>query len=395
MSATQSAKTFRGKSLSEALASVKTELGPQAVILSARQVTSQGLLGFGRPCLEVMAAPPAHRSSDNVGVGRNLAAEIKGLQDAISRMREDIRFSRMENQRQRDDTDQLTTQLQKEVQTTSVALRSVLAEAQLARSCGLPDAQVAVIRQLVDNGVEPGNAEAVVRAAQQDATEISIVRRAVATFLMEQIHTTPPLHSITGRRVAAFVGPTGVGKTTTIAKISAACVVAGRRVGLVTTDTYRIAAIEQLKCYADLMGIPLEVADSPDSVRKAIERMARCQVVLIDTAGRSPRATADINNLAACLSRAWVNEVHLVLSAGISPKDLRRTQAGFRCLGISRLLWTKLDECATFGSLFNGQLLVQAPLSYLSLGQRVPEDLEAATSERVTRLLLCTPTLAN
>jgi flagellar biosynthesis protein FlhF len=394
MSASGATKTYRAKSIAVALATIREELGPDAVIVSTRQIQAGGLLGLGRSGVEVRAtrAPvvskaPA-RPKPSQPNRQKLTSEIGQLRETITRMREEVRAARVETVQQRDNADAIAARLSTEVESASSVLRGVLAEAFLARRTGLPDAQVEVIQQLVTNGVEPGIAEATVRAAYQDSNEAPVVRRAVAEFLLAQIKTSRPLEASVGRRVVAFVGPTGVGKTTTIAKVAAACIIAGRQVGLVSTDTYRIAAVEQLKCYADLMGLHLAVANTPAEVRGAVEACKRCHVVLIDTAGRSHRAAAEIARLGAMLSRAWVDQVHLVLPAQMGHQDIRSTYQSFSQLGVDGIDWTKLDEALRFGALFNGQLISGRPAGYLSAGQRVPEDLEAATPERMTRLIL-------
>lgn len=417
MSTAAASKVYRADSLSSALAEVRKELGPDAIIISAKEVQQSGILGIGKSRVEICASKPrrapkisgkkngsvqrisphvppavASKSSRKSGLPsrRDLNNEVLRLRSTIGQMREEVKAARMESMQNRDNTDAMVSKLNVEISSASSALRNVLAEARLSRRTGLPDAQVSVIRQLVDNGVEPGIAEATVRGSLQNADSVSMVRRAVAEFLMAQIRTSPAIENSPGRHVVAFVGPTGVGKTTTIAKIAAACTVAGRRVGLVTTDTYRIAAVDQLRSYADLMGLRLEVANSPQGVRDAVSRLNRCSVILVDTAGRSPRASVEIDKLSGILSRAWISQTHLVLSASMGPMDLRYTYNSFKRVGIDRVDWTKLDESSLFGSIYNGQFVTQRPTSYLCAGQRVPEDLEAATPERITRLLLTT-----
>ncbi len=412
-------KIYRADSLSSALAEVRKELGSDAIIISAKEVPAGGILGIGKSRVEVCAIRPRKRPPKSLGLPRpsgsqtrklpsssvssvqktnnpslqykkDLKNEVLRLHTTIGKMREEVKAARMESMQHRDNTDAMVSRLNVELSSASSVLRNVLAEARLSRRTGLPDAQVSVIRQLVDNGVEPGVAEATVRGSLQNADDISVVRRAVAEFLMSQIRTSSAIENSNGRQVVAFVGPTGVGKTTTVAKIAAACMVSGKRVGLVTTDTYRIAAVDQLRCYADLMGLRMEVANSPRGLRDAVNRLDRCSVVLVDTAGRSPRANVEIDKLSAMLSKAWVTQTHLVLSAGMGPMDLRYTFNSFKRVGIDRVDWTKLDETSIFGAIYNGQFVTQRPASYLCAGQRVPEDLEAATPERITRLLLAT-----
>lgn len=394
MGTTAAAKTYRASNLAEALASVKQEMGPNAVILSARRLRSGGLLGLGRAMLEVQATPPRRveqkdrpKADDQPRRVVNFDEIIK-LKKSLSDMNAEIRMSRLETSRGRDDLESLATRVRDDLRNTASVLRSVIAQAHLSHKTGLPDAQVEAIRRLVENGVEPGNAEAIVRASPQDSNEIDTVMRAVAGFLLDQLHTSRPLQTSTGRRVAAFVGPTGVGKTTTIAKIAATCLIAGRRVGLVTTDTYRIGAVTQLEGYAECMQIPIKQADSPMALRSAIQDFSNRHVVLVDTGGVSHRDSQEIARLSALLSRAWISEVHLTLSASTGYDDLARIQAGFRRIGVDHVIVTKLDESSSYGLLFNAPVLFGAPLSYLCAGQRVPENIEVATPERAARLIM-------
>ena len=296
--------------------------------------------------------------------------------------------SRIEKVAEQDALDKFVQGFRREVERATATLRSLVAEAHLLRSTGLPPAQVEVIRQLVDGGVEPGHAEAIVRSSPQDGEDVAQVRQAVARFLLRHLPVAESLQVARRRRVAAFIGPAGVGKTTTIAKIAAACLITGKRVGLVTTDTYRVGGTEQIRAYADCMRLPLEVAESPAQVRRALERMGERHLVLIDTAGVGPRQSRRWQAVTALVSRAWVDEIHLVLGAQTSFRELEAWRHLFGQPGPDRLVCTKLDDAAGYGMLFNGPVMLRARLSYLCTGQRVPEDLEVATPERVVRLLL-------
>jgi flagellar biosynthesis protein FlhF len=309
----------------------------------------------------------------------------------VERLVRDLRASCRESEREREQAREAIARIRQELGEAGATLRSLIAEARLSRGCDLPPGQITVIRQLVENGLEPGNAEALVRSAPQDYDDPAKVRSAVARFALGLLRVAAPLHRVAERRVAAFVGPTGVGKTTSVAKIAAHAALAGKTVGLVTTDTYRIGAVDQLRTYAELLHAPLCVVESPADWESARRRLRDCALVLVDSGGRSFRAREEIERLSSLLPRPLVDEIHLVLPAAISPSDLRLQAQAFAPLRPDRLLWTKLDECAVFGALFNGFLNLRLPCSYLSTGQRVPEDLEMATPERIGRLLLANP----
>lgn len=198
--------------------------------------------------------------------------------------------------------------------------------------------------------------------------------------------------SKSGARAAfhvAFIGPTGVGKTTSIAKIAAMLRLRhGLQVGLVTADTYRIAAVEQLRTYAQILALPLEVAMQPDDLTAACERLASCDVVLIDTAGRSQNDKSRLAELGEFLRAGAADEVHLVLSATSSERALLREAAAFGALGVDRIVLTKLDEAAGFGTLLSVTRKLGMRISFVTTGQEVPKDLEPASARRFAEFML-------
>jgi flagellar biosynthesis protein FlhF len=204
------------------------------------------------------------------------------------------------------------------------------------------------------------------------------------------VPVAPPILAVPGtRRVVALVGPTGVGKTTTVAKLAANFkLVHGLRPGLVTVDTYRIAAVEQLRTYAEIIDLPLAVANEPAQMRDALESLGRVDLVLIDTAGRSPRDEVKIRELADFLAEAKPDEVHLVLSATSAERSLRAAVERFALARADRLILTKLDEADGLGGILAAIGQANLPVSYLTTGQAVPDDIEPADRRRLARLIL-------
>ncbi|MEO8633741.1 MAG: hypothetical protein ABI587_00550 [Gemmatimonadales bacterium] len=183
----------------------------------------------------------------------------------------------------------------------------------------------------------------------------------------------------TGPRVIAFVGPTGVGKTTTIAKLAThAEFFRGKRVGLLCLDTYRVGAVEQIRTYAEIAGLPCEVIYESSDIPAALRRLADRDLILVDTPGRGPRLHADTAQVRQWLSQLAPHEVHLVLPAGLQAGVVRRTVEGFRSHGISHLLATKMDEAPDDWTLFDLAAELRVPMRWLSDGQEVPRDLKAA-----------------
>ncbi|MGE0606757.1 MAG: flagellar biosynthesis protein FlhF [Pirellulales bacterium] len=185
-------------------------------------------------------------------------------------------------------------------------------------------------------------------------------------------------------RIVALVGPTGVGKTTTLAKLAAHYRLREKRqVGLITVDTYRIAAVEQLRTYAEIIDLPMEVVSTTRDMRAAVERMAHLDLILIDTAGRSPSDELKIQELKSFLVEAGTHEVHLVLSSVASASTLERAAKQFAPCGVNGLTLTKLDEAGGLGNILPLLRGSRFPLRYLTDGQNVPDDIEAADATQL------------
>ena len=228
------------------------------------------------------------------------------------------------------------------------------------------------------------------RLEPDEAGRPEAVRDALREAVESAIQIAPPIAAVAGtRRVVALVGPTGVGKTTTVAKLAANFKLAhGIRPGLVTVDTYRIAAVEQLRTYAEIIDLPLAVANAPGEMRRAIDELGDVDLVLIDTAGRSPRDEVKIRELADFLAAAQPDEVHLVLSAVAGERSLRAAVERFAVVHADRLILTKLDEADGLGGVLAILGHADRPVSYLTTGQAVPDDIEPANWSRIARLIL-------
>lgn len=226
---------------------------------------------------------------------------------------------------------------------------------------------------------------------REELGDASLVRSAAMSALAEAIPIAKPGRGRTGDGplTIALVGPTGVGKTTTIAKLAAAYKLRrGQRVGLITTDTFRIAAVEQLRTYASIISVPLRVVMSPAEMASACRAMADCDVVLIDTAGRSPRDGQRVEELSAYLEAAQPHETHLVLSATAGLSALRSAASGFSMAGPDRVIFTKLDEAESVGTVISMVHSLGLPLSFVTTGQEVPDHIEPGRADRLARLVL-------
>jgi flagellar biosynthesis protein FlhF len=244
--------------------------------------------------------------------------------------------------------------------------------------------------RLLDAEVKPELAARLIRAIQEQSPgDGAPEEKKLADILACQFPVSGPilLHPDKTATIA-FVGPTGSGKTTTLAKLAAHLVVnKGKRVSIITADTYRIAAIEQVRTFADIVGIGLQVVFAPDEVAPAMAACENDDVVLIDTAGRSQRNTEHMTHLANLLAALKPDETHLVLSAGTKDSDLVDAIERYRAVGADRLAFTKLDETVRLGNVFNAVNKCNLPVSYFTFGQSIPDDIELATAGRfVARL---------
>jgi len=190
-------------------------------------------------------------------------------------------------------------------------------------------------------------------------------------------------------RVVHFVGPTGVGKTTTIAKLAAEQTIKrGRNVGFITSDTYRIAAVDQLRTYANILNVPLEVVFSPMDLPKAYKGLSDRDLILMDTAGRNFRSELHVSEVISLLQSNEPNETVLVLSLTGKTTDMAIIAERFSKYGIQKVLFTKLDETSVYGAIMNLVLKHGLHPTYLASGQNVPDDIERFKAGKYVELLL-------
>ena len=194
---------------------------------------------------------------------------------------------------------------------------------------------------------------------------------------------------VAGGRKVMLLGPTGVGKTTTIAKLAAIKALwEHKKVLLLTSDTYRIAAVDQLKTYAKILGVPIEIIFEPATLPAVIAEHDNADIILLDTAGRAPRDRKSLEIFESVYNAFNPDAVHLVLAANMKYKDMLDVVQHIPSIPVSHLIFTKLDETVSYGAVFNIQQVVGAPISFLAAGQNVPKDIETATGMRIAEFLM-------
>ncbi len=386
-------RTYRARTMQEALNLVRRELGPEAAVLQTRDVRAGGLYRLlpGMKRVEVTASaevnvpsriPPRARETAGVQYGLDLSAPPPEIRGGPLGGNHELRNAT------RDELRGQITDLQSMVEDLCRRSRG-------STPHELPRSMFHLFTDLIEADVCEDFARELIERLRgesptDDLSDEMLAKARIARMVEEEIRIAGPIRMPAGkRRLVALVGPTGVGKTTTIAKLAANFrLKEKRRVGLITVDTYRIAAVEQLRTYADIIDLPMSVVSTPREMREAVARMSDLELILMDTAGRSPRDEVKIQELKSMLSEAGADEVHLVLSSTAGATSLVRTASQFADVGPTAIVLTKLDEVSGLGNLIPLLRSSKLPLSYLTDGQNVPDDIEPADSRRLARMVL-------
>lgn len=388
-------KKFLARTLPEAVAQVKADLGTEAIILHTQPVKIGGVFGlFAQRMIEVTAAveppplkPPVRQAAAPAPAP---AAPTAALAFTPLLQAAAARFPAPPERREPE-----LDSLRHEVERVSGLVGRVLDRLETPSGADkLEPAVRPLYQQLVERGVEPDLAGGVARKIQnrlrKEGQSTGLLADVALEVLSRQFGVPQTIQAAAGqRRVVALMGPTGVGKTTTLAKLAAFWSLRKHlQVTLVTADTYRIAAVEQLRTYCEIIQVPLEVVESPADVAAALERHSAADLILVDTAGRSHRNHQQMDELAAYLRALQPDERYLVLSLTASNRDAVAVTDAYAAVGFDRLLFTKLDEAMAPGITLNVLSRSQRPLSYLTTGQNVPDDIEVARPDKLSRVLL-------
>jgi flagellar biosynthesis protein FlhF len=387
--------------MAEALAAVKRDLGRDAVILHTRSFRKGGLLGLGgRQMWEITASksvnvphrrirPLQSSSAPKAPKGVQAKPTVKVIEGPSHMPVAGYAATML---RAAPHQDKLSEQVQALTGMVEKLVRSQESKAAPAVPEELFESYLSLVQQEVAEDIAGDLIQKVKSQLTGDqlrdkALINAKLRDFISGMIPTSITTIPPAD---GRpHVIALVGPTGVGKTTTIAKLAANIKLRqNRRVGLITLDTYRIAAVEQLRTYAQIIGVPLRVVMDPSELPGAIDEMGGRDAVLIDTAGRSPNDTERLWQLKQFLQAARPDEVHLVLSTTANPNNIENAMERFSPLGVDRLILTKLDEAVSFGMVLSVVRRMNVALSFVTTGQDVPDDIEVTEGRRIAGLIL-------
>ena len=284
--------------------------------------------------------------------------------------------------------------MQAQVKELRGAIARMIQQSQWPGLAKLPAPLADLHQRLLDQEVEPALAQELVTTIDgelslQAANDAATVRESLAKHLRQMLPTAGPLAPSRGEPTVVFlIGPTGVGKTTTIAKLAATEKLRRNKVALVTCDTYRVAAIPQLKTYADILRLPLGVAYGPDELTDHVLEHMDADFVFVDTPGRSQRNAGQLADLRHFVLSVPARRTFLTVTAGARYRDMLDVVARFGTIPFDGLLVTKLDETSTFGPILNLVRQTGKPVTYVTNGQNVPHDIAVASSSGLTDLLL-------
>lgn len=339
-------KKVVARDMQVALHMLRKELGPDAVIVSSRNVREPGLLGFFRPRkVEVTAAAERGSDREHMPSQDQLRDEISEIKALIGNLALDNRGSAKP--------------------TTNPKWAERFRTADLS-----PEISALLLDQIGTLG-------------DKRDEEKRVVERLAKCF------TTAPRAKTKGRKILAFVGPTGVGKTTTIAKLAARrALQENKKVALITIDTFRIGAVEQLKIYGEIMNVPVEVVTTPGELREILHTHKNKDTIYIDTTGRSAKKLVQVAELRAFLDGIPELEKYLVVSATTKSRDLLSIYKAFCGLDLTAAVFTKFDETESLGGLVDLCYRTSIPVAYITNGQNVPEDLQVADPHELARMIL-------
>ncbi len=388
-------KRYVADSIQEAVAKVKHDLGRNAIILHTKQFKEGGFLGlFSQRRFEVIAAidenstKEAHsktmdQKTDNSIISKRVATGQKPFIDqslvrkeTAAQVEPSLQSIKAEITTLKELILRNSSGQDEPIQGNPATINAI--KKQLAAL----DLDEAVINELISK--IPFNL-----LSQSEVSE-KMILALCSQHLINSIKFDPAIHSehAQSQQIIALVGPTGVGKTTTIAKLAANySIYFGKKVGLITVDTFRIAAVNHLKTYGEIINLPVEVVYAPEELDSALRNLSQCDLVLLDTAGSSPYNRRMMDDLRRFLAYPGIDFKMLVISATTRYRDMENIIESFGATSFTHLIFTKLDETAAIGPVLSLAWKCKLPLSFVTTGQNVPEDIEQANPSRLVSLL--------
>ncbi|WP_062197872.1 flagellar biosynthesis protein FlhF [Massilibacterium senegalense] len=367
-------KKYIAPTMAEASEKIKKELGKDAIILNSKVVYTGGFLGFfKKKNIEVIAALDAEKDIPM----KSVLKEKK------------VKKNNGTNGKDGGETDLLLHEMQ-ELKSIVTHLKTKVTDyAQYPQSIQKIYLQL-LNQEVPEEWIQRWIEELLEKEPALVEENIGIVRKQLKQYLLQELTSFSYEGLSFQKKYVSLLGPTGVGKTTTLAKLAAICSLQKqKKVAMITTDTYRIAAVEQLKTYAQILNVPIEVAYNIDDFKRAKETFQHHDIVFIDTAGRNFRDEHYVKELKTLIDFDEEMETFLVLALTSKPKDMKEVYEQFsERLDINRIIFSKLDETSSIGGMIDFMFTFSRGISYVTTGQNVPDDMIEATPQYIIQQLL-------
>lgn len=369
-------KRFIGNTTQEAMYKLKKELGPEAIILHTRTIKQPGFLGiFKKNLIEVVAA-----------VEETTKESFKYVEKANNSSNKNTNISKTDSPVYKQDN------LEMEINKIKNMMETVVNNLDI-KPPQLQEKLSRYLNILTSNGVNEEIAFEILSKINEqinlDKKDSETVNEIVIYNLKEYLGEPSPINYDGKQKIIFFVGPTGVGKTTTLAKIAAYfSLEKNYSVGLITSDTYRIAAVEQLKIYAEIMKIPLKVAYEIKDFYKSLSNFREEDIILVDTAGRNHKSIEQMNELKELIESVNNKEVHLVINSSTDFNTIRNIFNEYSFIDDYKVIFTKTDEADKLGNILNIKYYFNNKISYLTNGQNVPDDIEIPDMDKLCKKLI-------
>lgn len=352
-------KKYTGFTAHEAMIKLKKELGPDAIILNTRTIRQKGFWGFlKKPLIEITAA---YEKKDLLSAQKSNDSNLNRINIELANLKamvEEISFNVKEN------------------------------------NLEFPEELENISAKLVEKGVEEYTAHSILRKLNEQINfknkDSAAIEKIIKHTLKEYIGEVKPLNLVnSSQNVIFFVGPTGVGKTTTLAKIAAKLVMENKYdIGIITSDTYRIGAVDQLKAYCDILQLPLEVIYNEEDMYTTLVKYKEKDIIFVDTAGRNHREIREEDEVFNIMDSINNKEVFLVLSGTTEYNTLKSIIKHYSFIENYKIIFTKIDESEGFGNILNVKYLTKNPVSYITTGQNVPDDIEILDKDKIVSSLI-------
>ena len=353
-------KKFKARNFSEALELVKKELSEDAIILSTEE--RKGI----RPFVEVTAAVDYEITPCHSGSGGNLPGQSHRLRPGPEIFKDKTPLFCQ---------DDMLADIRNEIGNLKAIIENM-------KNHGYKISLSAKKRRMLHYLGERSIREEFALRLCEEAKDLGEIPLLISRDIKIRKRDT-------NRKAVMLIGPTGVGKTTTIAKLSSLAIKEGKKAAIVNLDTYRIGAVEQVRIYSRIMGIPLSIVSNIRELGNSILKFAESRdIIFIDTTGRNPRDESYINELAEICQTKVNLELHLLMSANCDDEFMLEAYRFYKRLPVDYIAFTKVDEAVRFGSLYNLLLTYQKPVAYITTGQKVPGDIEFVTADKLANLII-------